>query len=215
MTDLPVVPAPDEDLEDRKDVLGVVLAAGTSSRFGPGNKLLREIDGEPVVRHAVGTLSAARLEHVAVVVGHEAPALREAVAVLDVTVLANEDYAEGKSTAIRSGVAHVAEAGADAVVIALGDMPFVSQSSVNALVRAHEHRPETAFAAAFDGERGNPVLFDAVHFDELRVLHGDAGGRHVLREADAALVETGDPGVCQDIDTPGDAERTEDSGEDA
>ena len=90
-------------------------------------------------------------------------------------------------------------------MFALGDMPDVVPSSVDALIDAYGAGAGDALAAAHEGERGNPVLFDARHFDDLADVDGDVGGREILLDGDAsALVETGDPGVVRDVDVPGD-----------
>jgi molybdenum cofactor cytidylyltransferase len=92
-----------------------------------------------------------------------------------------------------------------AAVFALGDMPFVSPETVDTLVATYRTGPETALAAAYDGSRGNPVLFDRCHFERLADVSGDTGGCAVLLEGDrSALVATDDPGVVRDIDTPAD-----------
>ena len=59
-------------------VAGVVLAAGTSTRMGR-NKLFLELDGEPLVRRAVGRASKAGLDPVIVVLGHEADRVQRAL----------------------------------------------------------------------------------------------------------------------------------------
>lgn len=197
-------PAADEQLTEVA-VHGVVLAAGTSSRYGAENKLLQRVDGEPIVRRAARTLLEAGVEEVVAVVGHEADAVREALDGLDVRLRENEAYEAGQSTSVREGVRDAADWDADAVLIALGDMPFVAPASVTALLRAYEAWDASALAAAYEGQRGNPVLFDARHFDALADVDGDVGGRDILLTADdAALVETGDPGVRRDVDEPSD-----------
>lgn len=188
---------------DRPRVVGVLLAAGTSSRFGERNKLLVALDGEPLVRHAARTLLDAALDDVVVVVGHEAEAVRAALADLDVRFVRNPDYGDGLSTSVERGV--TAASDADAAVFMPGDMPGVDPAAVDLLVDAHRAGLGTALAAAHDGRRGNPVLFDRAHFDALRAVEGDVGGRPVLLESDeSALVETGVPGVVADVDTTDD-----------
>lgn len=205
---LPVVEPPFPDRERRAaTVRGVVLAAGTSSRYGDRNKLLEPIDGEPLVRRAVASLLGAPLAGVTVVLGHEHERVRTALAECDVEFRYNGDYARGQSGSLRTGVEAVRAAGADAAVFALGDMPAVSRRTIETLVEAHRVTGRSALAAGHDGRRGNPVLLDAVHFDALARVSGDVGGRDVLRAApDAAVVETGDPGVLRDVDRPGDLE---------
>lgn len=189
-------------------VVGVLLAAGSSERFGVPNKLLASLNGERVVVRAARTLCEAALDRVVVVLGHDAEAVRAALddshfdLDFDVGFVFNAEYADGLSTSVRAGVDAAAAAEADAAVFLPADMPAVSSGTVDLLVDAYRGGIGTALAAAHDGRRGNPVLFDAGHFDALRDLDGDVGGREVLFGADeAALIEAGDPGVFDDIDT--------------
>jgi len=197
-------------VSDRESVAGIVLAAGLSSRFGDGNKLLATVDGEPLVVHAVRTLTGADLDAVAVVVDPDTD-IPEALAETDltrgnsdVTLVENPDAAAGQATSVRRGVAW-ARRDHDAVVFALGDMPRVRPETVGRLVDAWREDEGSALAAGYDGQRGNPVLFDRQHFDALAALSGDTGGRSVFAAAaDSAVVETGDPGVRIDVDTRAD-----------
>lgn len=207
---LPVVdPPPDASARTRNveagsdaTVAGILLAAGRSERFGPGNKLLADIEGEPVVRRAARSLLSSWVDDVAVVLGHDGTRVGDALAGLDLRAVRNEAYDAGQSTSVRRGIEAVRDH-AEAAVIALGDMPFVDPGTIDALVAAYDAGAGTALAAAHEGERGNPVLFDAVHFDDLAAIEGDAGGRSILL-AEGRLVETGDPGVRRDVDAPED-----------
>lgn len=190
-------------------VVGVLLAAGTSSRFGTANKLLatvgRNDGGEPIVRRAAATLSASTVDRTVAVLGHEAERVRRALDGLDVAIVENDAYERGQSTSVRAGVRAARERDAEAVVIALGDMPSVGVTTIDALVGAYHAGAGDALAAAHEGQRGNPVLFDRPYFDALCAVSGDTGGRGILLESErAALVETDDPGVLRDVDTEAD-----------
>ena len=213
-SDLPVVEPPfgsDDEVRDGEHrVAGVLLAAGTSSRYGGRNKLVEPVDSEPMVRRSARTLCGAGLDPVIVVIGHEAERVREALAddsadpEKDLDLVENPDYADGQATSVAVGVSALPEE-ADAAVFALGDMPWVRVESVERLVRAYQAGVGTALAAAFEGERGNPVLWDARHFDALAGRSGDVGGKNLLYSTEgAALVETADPGVRRDVDRPRD-----------
>jgi len=204
--ELPVITPPfAESRQSETRVVGVVLAAGTSTRFGEANKLLAEWNGVPLVRHVADTLCRTSLETVAIVVGHEADTLRSAVADSEVTVVVNEAYERGQSTSVQRAVSFAQEEDADATLFALGDMPTVRSATVETLLTAYRAGVGDAIAAAFEGTRGNPVLFDRDHFDSLAALDGDEGGREILLGGDdSALVETGDPGVLVDVDRPDD-----------
>ncbi|MFC6718972.1 NTP transferase domain-containing protein [Natrialbaceae archaeon GCM10025810] len=205
---LPIVAAPDPN-PDRIDtrVAGVLLAAGTSSRFGDENKLLARLEGEPVVRRAARTLVAALTDPVIVVLGYDADGVREALEGLSVEFVENEAYAEGQATSVRAGIDAVraTTAACDAGIISLGDMPFVSAETVDRLVAAYDAGVGAALAPAFDGERGNPVLFDRRFFDRLAAIDGDVGGRRILLEdEESVLVAVDDQGVRRDVDVAGD-----------
>lgn len=191
-------------------VAGVLLAAGDSERFGERDKLLATVDGEPLVRRAARTLTDAEVDPVAAVVRPDASDVRDALAGLGLTAVENPNAAAGQETSVRRGVAWARER-ADAVVFALGDMPRVDPGTVDRLVAAYREGRGSALAAGYDGRRGNPVLFDGRHFDALAAVAGDTGGRAVFeRAADSAVVETGDPGVRADVDTPADLDRLRD-----
>lgn len=203
--DLPVVDPPESvtDPVREKPVAGVLLAAGTSSRFGERNKLLATLNGEPLVRHAARTLAEAAVDPLVAVVGADGDRVAAALDGLGFSVVENPNYAEGQATSVRAGVRAVRDASDVAgAVFALGDMPLVAPASVDALVAAYRASEATALAAAYDGERGNPVLFDSRYFGVLANVDGDVGGRDILLSGgDSVLVETGDPGVRRDVDT--------------
>ncbi|MFD1644576.1 nucleotidyltransferase family protein [Haloarchaeobius litoreus] len=200
-----------------RPVVGILLAAGTGSRFDDEQKLLADLDGEPLVRHAARTLLDADLDGVVAVLGHE----RERVAAAlppEVDTVHNPDYVEGQATTVSRGARAAAERGATAAVFALGDMPCVAPGTVDALVAAYRSRDPGTDAdivvPTYDGRRGNPVLFGAAHFAALQDVSGDTGGRALFDVHPVERVAVDDPGIHRDVDTEADlrelAERCED-----
>lgn len=186
-------------------IAGVLLAGGAARRFG-GGKLLHPLpDGVPIGIAAWRTLNAALPRAVVVVrAGDDALAARFREAGAEVVVSADAEKGMGHSLA--SGVA----ATADAVgwIVALADMPNVDPRTIAAVADAIARGSRIALPL-YQGERGHPVWFDSRCRDELLALSGDSGARTLLqRHADEVLqLETGDPGVLQDIDTLEDAKR--------
>lgn len=200
-TTFPVVEPPFDTGTAEPTVTGVVLAAGTSSRFGRENKLLAPVDGRPLVCHAVEPL-VETLGQVTVVVGYEADAVREALSEYRTVCVGNPDYRAGQATSVRAGLEGL-PVDVDGVVFALGDMPSVSARTVENLCDAFAADRGDPVVASFDGRRGNPVLFGQQHFPALRQLSGDTGAKPILQRAsDTVLVATDDPGVRRDVDTP-------------
>jgi molybdenum cofactor cytidylyltransferase len=184
---------------------GVVLAAGLSTRYEGGNKLLEDVDGQSMVRHVGELATAADLDGAVAVTGHEAEAVESALDGLSLDTHHNAEYEEGQSTSVRAGVAHARSAGWDAAVFLLGDMPFIAPETVDSIVKAYRAGGASILAPRYDGMRGNPVLFDADHYDSLAAIGGDRGGRELLMESDdTQFVDTDDAGVLRDIDTEGD-----------
>ena len=204
-------------------IVGVLLAAGTGSRFAPAsdssgviekNKLLAEFDGEPVVTHAARTLTESSLDAQIAVVGHERERVADALPP-EIDCVTNPDYEEGQSTSVRRGVATARERGAEAVLFALGDMPRVEVSTVEAILREYRTSNPGIVAPRFEGQRGNPVLFDAQFFDALAAVEGDRGGRALLESEAVTWIDVADPGIRRDVDTEEDlGEFRDDSGSD-
>jgi molybdenum cofactor cytidylyltransferase len=184
---------------------GVVFAAGKGERYDGGFKLLEPVDGEPLVRRAIEPFLDSRLYETVLVVGHEAEAVREAVADLDLTIVENEDYEAGQSTSLHRGVDVAQDRGWDGTVFGLGDMPLVDAGTIDLIVQAFLEGHGTIVGPAYDGKRGNPTLFGSDTYDDLLAVSGDTGGRPVLMaSSDVAIVETGDPGVLRDVDVTDD-----------
>jgi molybdenum cofactor cytidylyltransferase len=182
----------------------VLLAAGRGTRMGGPNKLLADVDGKPLVRHAAEAAMAAGLAPVVLVTGHQNDAVERALADLPLVKVHNPDYAEGLSTSLRTGLTAL-PADLDGALVLLGDMPRVDAGLIRRLVAAF--RPEEGKLAVVPvrgGHRGNPVLFARRFFPELLKVTGDVGGRGLLGEHGEAVIEVPveGEGAFLDIDTP-------------
>ncbi|MGA9795675.1 MAG: molybdopterin-binding/glycosyltransferase family 2 protein [Rhizomicrobium sp.] len=184
-------------------IAAVVLAAGLSSRMG-SNKLLAELRGKPLLRHAVEAAANSAADPVMVVIGHEAGKIEAALAGLRAVPIRNPDYANGLSTSLKTGIAAVPD-DCDGAIVLLGDMPGVSAALIDRMIAAFdpaEGRP--ICAAARRGKRGNPVLWARRFFFEIMALQGDVGAKHLMARNDDLVcdVEADDDGPLTDIDTP-------------
>jgi molybdenum cofactor cytidylyltransferase len=187
--------------EAKPRIAAIVLAAGRSTRMGSQNKLLADIGGKPMVRRAVETALASRAEPVVVVTGHMATEVGVALAVLDLTVVANPDYATGLASSLKAGVKALPKT-CDGALIILGDMPLIEPEQINRLLQAHERG--AIVVPARKGRIGNPVLWPARYFPELLQLEGDVGAKQLLSKyADQVTeVDLGTDAIFIDVDTP-------------
>jgi molybdenum cofactor cytidylyltransferase len=177
------------------EVAGLVLAAGEGRRFG-GPKQLAMLDGRPLIEHALAALAG--LEHVVVVLGAHADAIRAGADLGGAEIVVCAEWAEGMSASLRCGLEPLT--GADEVVITLADQPFLTTAAV-ARVRA---APGPAARAVYDGVPGHPVVIRRPLLDRAGELRGDAGFRDLL--AGVAEVECADLADPRDIDTRDDLE---------
>lgn len=199
----------DEDMaedipEDAKSVGGLLLAAGRSRRMGKANKMLVEIDGNPMVVHAARALIASGADPVVVVLGHEPAAVEAALEGLQVTFVRNPDYADGLSTSLKAGLTALPDHCTGAVV-ALGDMPGVAAADIDSLINAFDPiAGHTICVPTHHGKRGNPVLWGRRYFVEMAGVSGDVGARHLIGENTDQVVEIprDNPGILIDLDTP-------------
>lgn len=185
-------------------IAAIVLAAGQSRRMGRDNKLLAVIDGKAMVARVVDAVLASPARPVVVVLGHQAEMVRAVLSGRDVTFVVNPDYAEGLSTSLRTGIAALPP-DADGALVCLGDMPNVKPEHVDRLIAAFNPTEGRAICVPTkDGKRGNPVLWAARFFPEMKTVAGDVGAKHLIGEhADLVRdVPIDDPGVLLDIDTP-------------
>ena len=183
-------------------VTGILLAAGSSRRFG-SNKLLAPLaDGTPLAVTAARRLIAAVPETIAVLrPGDVELAAALAAQGLRIVECAQAEYGMGHSLA-----AGVAAAGtADAWLIALADMPAIKDSTLAALV-AQLAAGSVLVAPVHHGQRGHPVGFAAGLRSELLTLTGDTGAREILARHAPSLtrLDVDDPGILIDVDTPRD-----------
>ncbi len=179
---------------------GVVLAAGTSSRFGAANKLLSLWRGQPMLRTVVEAALATELDPVIVVTGHEREQVEAALAGIDIQFAHNAGFASGQASSVKAGIAAV-PGWCDGAMVLLGDMPRICPGEINALIDAFAG--ETSIVVPqFDGQRGNPVIFGRAHFPELARLTGDKGARELLSGPGVTLVEMDSDAVLKDVDTP-------------
>lgn len=178
---------------------GLLLAAGRSRRMGAENKLLLPgPDGRPMILHSLAPLRAVFAE-VTVVLGHEAPELRAALAAEPVTCLEAADYAEGLAGSLRAGIAALGPE-VEGVLVALGDMPCIAEETLRRLAAAH--RPGGVALPEYRGRIGNPVLWDRAYFPAMLRLSGDRGAKSLLPEPPALCrVAVEDEGVLIDFDT--------------
>jgi CTP:molybdopterin cytidylyltransferase MocA len=180
---------------------GLILAAGSGSRFG-GPKQLAELNGRPLLDHAVEAMSAVpAIERIVVVLGANSDLIRARADLDGVDVVVAGDWAEGVSASLRAGIAALRDA--EAVVVTLADQPLITPQVIAAVVDLGDSRLPAA-RATYGGHIGHPVLIKRELFARIAELAGDTGARDLLEEAGVAKVECGHLADPHDVDTADD-----------
>ena len=182
------------------NIVGLLLAAGSASRFG-SDKLRHALPHGVAIAVQAARHLKAELPRVIAVIRTDAEARDFRAEGCETVVCANAHEGMGASLACAARAAGTA----DAYVVALADMPFVRPSTIAAVRQALEQGARLA-APYFRARRGHPVGIAGAFYQDLIALTGDEGARHVLAANENALVKipVGDPGVIRDIDRPED-----------
>lgn len=177
----------------------VVLASGFGRRFSQrDNKLLVPVDGVPLAQRTLEALSP--LPFARRVVVSQWPEIRALAEHRGFTPLPNPQAAEGIAASVRIGTA--AMAGLDGALFAVCDQPFLNTYSIQKLLNCFQSSKQSICALAFQGRRGNPVIFPSSLFPALSQVTGDRGGGQVIaaHPEKLLLVECASPRELMDVD---------------
>lgn len=160
-------------------VIGIVLAAGMSTRLGRPKQLL-PLGGQTVIWWTARRALEACLAKVLVVTGGAAEGVRDALRGLPVRIIENPDFASGQASSLRAGIAAVPDE-TGAAVILLGDQPELDPAAIDAVIARWRETGAPAVLAGYRGRDGHPVVLDRELFPELTGIAGDQGARPVIR----------------------------------
>ena len=188
------------------NIVGLLLAAGSATRFG-SDKLRHALPhGVPIAVQAARHLKL-EIPTVVAVVRPGSAELAQALKTEGCEVVVCDNAAEGMGASLACAARAAAHSHPEAggYLIALGDMPFVRRTTIAAVRDALAAGAPLA-APYFRARRGHPVALSRKFLKELLALKGDEGAKQLVADNERALVKipVGDPGAIRDIDTPGD-----------
>jgi molybdenum cofactor cytidylyltransferase len=160
-------------------VVGLVLAAGTSSRLGRPKQLL-DLAGKPVLQHVLDACEEAPLDRIVLVLGYAAEEIASRLHLPPRGgVVVNADFGEGQSTSLRAGLG-AAGAEAQAAVVLLGDQPGIRPQSIAGVIEAWRRGRALMVQASYGGRPAHPTIFDRTVWPDLAQAAGDEGARSIL-----------------------------------
>ena len=176
---------------------GVVLAAGAATRFG-GGKQLAELDGRPLLEHALGAMAASGVGRMVVVLGAGAEEIAARVDLHGADPVICNRWDEGQSASLASALAEMGDS--DAVVVTLGDQPRMTPDAIRRVIAARGDGA-AAVRATYNGDPGHPVLLERELIGKLRDVTGDHGARNLLLSVNTRDIPCDDLGGGEDVDT--------------
>ncbi|MGH2887367.1 MAG: nucleotidyltransferase family protein [Solirubrobacteraceae bacterium] len=182
-------------------ICGLILAAGAGTRFGHEPKQLAELEGRPLLDHAIAAQCAVtELERIAVVLGAYTEQILARVDFMRAEPVICERWEDGQALSLRRGIEHLtADAHVTKVIVTLGDQP---RMTAELIARFVDEPPATR--AVYDGRPGHPVVLGPVQMRLIGNLHGDRGARGLLQGG--KTIECGHLRSARDVDTPEDLE---------
>jgi len=184
------------------NIVGLLLAAGSATRFG-SDKLQHALPhGVSIAVQSARHLKS-ELGRVVAVVRPNSDQLISNLKAEGCEVVVCENAAEGMGASLACAARTAGEV--DGYVIALADMPFLRRTTI-AAVRDALAGGAPLVAPYFRARRGHPVGLARKFFQELLALQGDEGAKRLLagHEKQMVKIPVGDPGALRDIDRPED-----------
>jgi molybdenum cofactor cytidylyltransferase len=184
--------------------IGILLAAGSSTRFG-SNKLLHRLPGnetKTIAELAARQLLDALPDSIAIIREHDSE-LKALFSNLGMPVVTNVNAHLGMSSSIACGINSRPDA--TGWVIALADMAYIPSTVISRVAQALQ-RDALIVAPVYDGQRGHPVGFSRRLFNELVNLQGDVGAKSIIEKhrEELQLLEVKDAAILRDIDRKAD-----------
>ena len=182
-------------------ISSILLAAGQSKRMNGENKLTKEIQGTPLIKHSVKNILASSIDELIVVLGHQKETIEKLVNKNEkIKFVFNKDFESGIASSIKTGLNNLSEK-TEAFFICLGDMPMVNLNIYNQLIKSINKKE--IIVPTYKGQQGNPVLFAKSMKEKIINISGDIGAKKILElNKDKILnLEINDQCVTKDFNT--------------
>lgn len=192
--------------EQNEKIIGIILAAGYSSRMGAFKPLL-QIGDRTAIEWIVDTYQRLGIDPVIAVTGYQRELLKLTLKKKGVREAYNERYDQGMFSSIQTGLSEALKAFPDepeGYFLMLADSPLVSANVLKQILDKHRETPEAFIVPCYHGKKGHP-LFIPFCFTKEILDHGGEGGLKAItnRHEDRTIrLEVGDESVVLDMDTP-------------
>ena len=185
-------------------ISAILLAAGQSKRMNGENKLTKKIQDIPLIKHSVKNILFSSVDELIVVLGYQKEIIEKLIDKnKKIKFVFNKDFENGMASSIKAGLNHLSN-NTEAFFICLGDMPMVNSDIYNQLINSRNQK--NIIVPTYNGQQGNPVLFDKSMKEKVIDISGDIGAKKILElNKDKILsLEISDQGITRGFDTQDD-----------
>ena len=182
-------------------ISAILLAAGQSKRMKGENKLTKKIQDVPLIKLSVKNILASSIDELIIVLGYQKEIIEKIISKNEkIKFVFNKDFESGMASSIKVGLGHISNT-TEAFFICLGDMPMVSSDIYNQLIKSRNHKD--ILIPTYNGQQGNPVLFNKSMREKIVSIKGDAGAKKILElNKDKALnLEINSQSIVRGFDT--------------
>jgi len=182
-------------------ISAILLAAGQSKRMGDENKLVKNFQGIPLIKHSVRNILASFIGELIIVLGHQKEIIEKLIDKNEkIKFVFNQDFESGMATSIKTGLKHLSEE-TEAFFICLGDMPMVNKDIFNLLIKSKNNRE--IIVPTYKNKQGNPILFSKSMKKKIMTIEGNVGAKKILElNKDKILnIETNDQSITKNFNT--------------
>ena len=161
-------------------ISAILLAAGQSKRMNGENKLIKKIQGEPLIKHSIINILESSIDELIIVTGYQNKILEKIVDKdKKIKIVFNEKFKSGMASSIKIGIKNLSIK-TKAFFICLGDMPMVNKHVYNKLI-SHIDSGEIIIPT-FKKQQGNPILFSITMKDKIKSIEGDVGAKEIIKK---------------------------------
>ena len=182
-------------------ISAILLAAGQSKRMNGENKLIKEIQGIPLIKLSVKNILASSIDELIIVLGHQKEIVEKLIDKhKKIKFVFNKDFESGMASSIKTGLNHLSN-NTGAFFVCLGDMPMVNSDIYNQLIKSRCQKD--ILVPVYKNQQGNPVLFNKLMKEKIMTITGDVGAKKILElNKDKILnLEVNDQSIIKNFNT--------------
>ena len=185
-------------------ISSILLAAGQSMRMNGENKLTKEIQGIPLIKHSVKNILFSSIDELIVVLGYQKEIIEKLIDKNEkIKFVLNKNFESGMASSIKTGLKNLSEK-TEAFFICLGDMPMVNKKIYNHLISYRKKKD--IIVPTYNNIQVNPVLFSKSMRPSIMTINGDIGAKKILELNIGKMlkVKIDDVNITRDFNTKND-----------